>query len=658
MALPLGEILDRKFKIVKVLGEGGMGTVYKVELLDRPGNYCAVKELLINPSTSEEERKTAIERFNKEIDLLFGLKHPRIPSFMLSFQERGNYYFVMEFVPGKSLDKILEENKGPLNEEDVIKWMMQVCEALTYIHSRNPPIILRDLKPGNVMLTDSGDVQLIDFGIARRFDPNKRTNTENLGTISYASPEHLGSITDRGQRRSAQNPGKLVQTDARSDIYSLGATMYHLLTNYEPDPIQTPATGSILAKNPRLRTVRVNNTVICPIEQVIIKAMQQNPAQRFQSAEAMRTALQHCLPNFAPPTTVQIPAVASSNATVLVQSSGLICPRCGFQNRPGAKFCKRDGQPLLHGATTVPPQPRVQLPAPRQPIQAQPAQQRPIVPQPIRARPVAVSTPPAGDPAAAYRLGLQYLNNKNFAESVNQFKRALAFGNPSYDVLYNLGRAYRQYGQSAREKDRKLFTDNLRLAAEQFEEAIRLKPDALDALFQLGMCYRDLDLYPQSAATFKKAQQLAPRDPAIYYQLGMVAVEQGSRGEAEKYFLEGLKITPDHALILTSLGHLYVELEQLNSAIEVLSQATRREPNLPDGWYELGRAYMKVRNWKSALNALDMARQLNPDASTIYSAMAACYQKMNKKTEAKKKTNEALQLDPNNSEAIRLQRQL
>src|SRR6266516_2718067 len=248
--------------------------------------------------------------------------------------------------------------------------------------------------------------------------------------------------------------------------------------------------------------------------------MQQNPAQRFQSAEAMRTALQHCLPNFAPPTTVQIPAVASSNATVLVQSSGLICPKCGFQNRPGAKFCKRDKQPLLHGATTVPPQPRVPLPAPR---------------QPIHARPVAVSTPPTDDPTTAYQLDLQYLNNKNFAESINQFKRALAFGNPSYDVLYNLGRAYRQYGQSAREKDRKLFTDNFRLAAEQFEEAIRLKPDALDALFQLGMCYRDMDLYPQSAATFKKAQQLSPREPAIYYQLGMVAVEQGSRGEAEKY---------------------------------------------------------------------------------------------------------------------------
>src|SRR5438552_7666746 len=405
MALPLGEILDRKFKIVKVLGEGGMGTVYKVELLDRPGNYCAVKELLINPSTSEEERKTAIERFNKEIDLLFGLKHPRIPSFMLSFQERGNYYFVMEFVPGKSLDQMLEQHKGPLDEEKVIKWMMQVCEALSYIHSRNPPIILRDLKPGNVMVTPEGDVQLIDFGIARRFDPNKRTNTENLGTISYASPEHLGSITAPGQKRSALNPGKLVQTDARSDIYSLGATMYHLLTNHEPDPIQTPPAGSILAKNPRLRTVRIGNRVFCPVEQVIIKAMQQEPANRFQSAEAMRAALQHCLPNSATPPTVQIPAI-SPNATIVVPVGELICPKCGFHNRPGAKFCKRDGQPLIQGATAVPPR-----------VSVQAVSKATLPPRPVQPSRAAVNVTQARDQQGAYRLGLQFLNSKNYAEA-------------------------------------------------------------------------------------------------------------------------------------------------------------------------------------------------------------------------------------------------
>ena len=652
MPLPIGTVLDGKFKIVQVLGEGGMGTVYKVELVGRPGYYRAVKELLINLNTSAEERRSAIERFDKEIDLLFSLKHPHIPSFLLSFQERGNYYFVMEFVPGQSLDKMLEKNKGPLNEEDVIKWMMQVCEALSYIHSFNPPIILRDLKPGNVMVTPSGDVQLIDFGIARRFDPNKRTNTENLGTISYASPEHLGSLTSPGQRRSPQNPGKLVQTDARSDIYSLGATMYHLLTNYEPDPIQTPATGSIRAKNPRLRIVRVGNTVVCPVEQVIIKAMQQNPDQRFQNAEAMRTALQHCLPNYAPPSTVQIPAVTSANATILVPTNGLICPRCGFQNRPGAKFCKRDGQPLTQGATAVPPQARVQYAA-RAPIQA-----RPIASQPIRARPVAVSAPPAGDPATASRSGLQQLNNKNYVEAINQFRLALSFGKPSYEVLYNLGRAYRQYGQSVKEKNKKLFNENLKLAAEQFEQAIRLKADALDAFFQLGMSYRDLALYAQASATFKKAQQLAPQDPAIYYQLGMVAMEQGYNRDAEKYFQQGLKINPEHALILASLGHLYIRTGRARSAISTLLQATQREPALPDGWYELGRAYMETRDWQLALNAFGRALQLNNDAVNTYSAMASCYLKMNKRSEARQKVDQALQLDQGNAEALRVKKQL
>src|SRR5690348_14884992 len=430
MPLPLDTILDGKFKIVQVLGEGGMGTVYKVEQVGKPGYFRAVKELLISPNTAADERKSAIERFDKEIDLLFSLKHPRIPSMILSFQERGNYYFVMEFVPGRSLDRMLEDNKGPLDEERVIRWMMQVCEALSYIHSRTPPIILRDLKPGNIMITPEGNVQLIDFGIARKFDPNKRTNTENLGTISYASPEHLGSITAPGQKRSALNPGKLVQTDARSDIYSLGATMYHLLTNHEPDPIQTPPAGSIIAKNPRLHTVRIGNRVVCPVEQVIIKAMQQDPAKRFQSAEAMRAALQHCLPNSATPATVQIQAI-SPNATIVVPVGELICPKCGFHNRPGAKFCKRDGQPLIQGATAVPPRVSAQA-ASRAALPSRPAQR---VVQPSS---VAANATLPGNPQAAYRLGLQFMNSKNYAQAINQFKMAQVPGNDTYDVLYNL----------------------------------------------------------------------------------------------------------------------------------------------------------------------------------------------------------------------------
>jgi serine/threonine protein kinase/cytochrome c-type biogenesis protein CcmH/NrfG len=683
MALPIGTILDGKFKIVQILGEGGMGTVYKVEQLGtNPPYYYAVKELLISPNTSEEDRRAAIDRFNKEIALLRGLKHPRIAALMLPFQERGNSYFAMEFVPGRSLEKRLEDAKGPLPEQQVIKWMIQVCEALSYIHSRNPPIILRDLKPGNVMITPDDEVQLIDFGIARRFDPNKRTNTENLGTISYASPEHLGSITMPGQRRTAQNPGKLVQTDARSDIYSLGATMYHLLTNYEPDPIQTPAPGSIRAKNPRLRTIQVNGKIVCPVEQVIIKAMQQDPAQRFQSADAMRVALQQCLPNAAP-TTVQIPAM-TANATIVVHpasgahtgngTSGLICPKCGFQNRPGAKFCKRDGQPLVAGVA-APPQIRAQ--AARVPIRARPVQQaipsRPS--QPIRARPVQSSASsqarPAQpivarpitnnrvDPMVAYRAGLQQLVSKNFPAAISQFQLAQTQGNASYDVIYNLGRAYRQYGQSVREVNQKLFSENMTHGAEYFEEAVRLRPDAFDAYFQLGMCYRDLALYPKAATTFKKALALAPKDSAIYYQLGLIAEEQGSNREAETYFQDGLRINPDHTLILVALGRLYAESrQQLPAAITTLQHATQVDPALWEAWFELGRAHMKEREWKYALSALERARQVNAYASEVYSAMATCFLKMNKKLDARKMVNEALQRDPNNAEAIRLQKQV
>ena len=650
MSLPLGTILDAKFKIVQVLGEGGMGTVYKVEQVGKPGYFRAVKELLINPTTTEEERKSAIERFDKEIDLLFNLKHPRIPSLILSFQERGNYYFVMEFVPGRTLEKLLEDSRGPLDEEQVIKWMMQVCEALSYIHSRTPPIVLRDLKPGNIMVAPDGNVQLIDFGIARRFDPNKRTNTENLGTISYASPEHLGSITAPGQKRSAQNPGKLVQTDARSDIYSLGATMYHLLTNQEPEPIQTPPSGSILAKNPRLRTVQVGNRVVCPVEQVIIKAMQQEPANRFQSADAMRMALQHCLPNSAAPATIQIPAI-SPNATIVVPVGEAICPKCGLHNRPGAKFCKRDGQPLTAGATIVPPRMAAQSVA-RAAIQARPVQ---AAVQPARAAPAYA---PANGSQAAYRLGLQYMNSKNYAEAVNQFKQAQVPGNQSYEVSYNLGRAYRQYGQSMKDKNKNLFTENMKFAAEQFEQAISIKPDAVDAYFQVGMTYHDLGLYNQSIGAFKNALKYAPGDSAIYYQLGTVSMDQLYDREAEGYFLEGLKINPDHVLILIALGRLYIRMNQAQAAISALRQATQREPAMWEGWYELGRAHMRAKQWKLALSALEQARQWNFEDSEIYSAMASCYLKTNKKAEARQMVRESLQRNPNNAEANRLQKQL
>ncbi|HEU5229249.1 MAG TPA: tetratricopeptide repeat protein, partial [Ktedonobacteraceae bacterium] len=375
------------------------------------------------------------------------------------------------------------------------------------------------------------------------------------------------------------------------------------------------------------------------------------------NAEAMRVAFQQCLPGQAAPQTVHIPAI-SPNVTIVVPAtnvaSGLICPRCGYQNRPGAKFCKRDGQPLVQGATIAPPQIRTQ--AARSSIQPRPVQQ-PIPARSggsIQARPVST----VADPNAAYRAGLQHLANKHYAEAIQQFQAARNTGGASYDVLYNLGRAHRQQGQSVKESNRKQFTDQMKAAAEYFDEAVRLKADALDAYFQLGMCYRDLKLYAQATSTFKKALGLAPQDPAIYYQLGLVAVEQGYMREAEAYFLDGLRINASHALILVALGRLYTETKQVPSAINVLRQATQSDPALWEGWYELGRAHMKAREWRLGLSALERARQVNQLAPETYGAMATCYLKMGKKVEARQMVNEALQRDPKNAEATRVQKQL
>src|SRR5436190_20896035 len=214
--------------------------------------------------------------------------------------------------------------------------------------------------------------------------------------------------------------------------------------------------------------------------------MQQVLAKCFQNDEAMLVALQHCLPNRATPTTVQIPAI-SPNATVIVPVGEVICPKCGFHNRPGAKFCKRDGQPLMQGVATAPPQVRAQAvrapiqakPVSRpQPIQARPArpsQARPI--QPIQARP-ATNSASAQDPcAAAFRAGLQHLMNKNYVKAIEQFAQAQQQGGPSYDVLYNLGRAYRQYAQSVRDSDKKQFNEHMKRAADYFEDASHQKTD-------------------------------------------------------------------------------------------------------------------------------------------------------------------------------------
>ncbi len=210
----IGSVIDEKYEIVEKLGEGGMSTVYLA--VDRRLNKrWAVKE--IRKCGDGERDGIVVNSLLTETEIMKRLDHPALPRIVDIVEDEEDIRIVMDYIEGKSLDRILEEH-GPLPEGLVLNWAKQICDAFLYLHSRKPPIIYRDMKPSNVMVGPEGKVKIIDFGIAREYKERSRSDTTVLGTRGYASPEHYGTR----------------QTDARSDIYTLGMTLHHLLTGVSP----------------------------------------------------------------------------------------------------------------------------------------------------------------------------------------------------------------------------------------------------------------------------------------------------------------------------------------------------------------------------------------------------------------------------------------
>jgi serine/threonine protein kinase len=259
-----GQVLGGEYRVVSIIKSGGMGRVYQAE---SGGKRYALKEML-DSFTQSRERQEAINRFMAEAMILAKLNHPQIPRVHTFFTEDERYYLVMDFVEGEDLHALLGRQGGPpLPEEQVIQWGIQLCDVLEYLHSQQPPIIFRDLKPGNIMRTPNDQIMLVDFGISRFFRASKSSDTIRIGTIGYAPPEQYGGS---------------LQTDARSDLYALGATLHHLLTGRDPCgelPFQFPAPSSL---RPGLSL---------DSDRALNRALAYHREQRFQSAAEMRQAL-------------------------------------------------------------------------------------------------------------------------------------------------------------------------------------------------------------------------------------------------------------------------------------------------------------------------------------------------------------------------------
>jgi len=300
--------LQGKYRITRLLGRGGFGQVYLVQHVTLGAPY-AIKELLPNPSSTAAQLQQAEAQFRFEAQVLAQLSHLALPKVTDFFLESTRCYLVMEYVDGETLEEQLTRIGKPLSLNQVVAWTDALCDVLTYLHNRRPPVIHRDINPRNIKVAPSGQLKLIDFGIAKTLQAGRQTvSAARAVSAPYAPIEQYGA-----------------GTDARSDLYALGVTLYQLLTN------QLPPDAPDRPRKPVVAPSQLNRALPAALDAVILKAMSPNAQDRYQTAQELNDALHQALgakPAHAP--SKQAPYVPATGAHLDPDREyTFVCPECG-----------------------------------------------------------------------------------------------------------------------------------------------------------------------------------------------------------------------------------------------------------------------------------------------------------------------------------------
>jgi len=280
MPVPLksGEILRGRYRIARIIGQGGMGSIYLADDQRLAGRQCALKEVEHDRSLPADVVRETREQFLREATVLARLDHPNLPKVSDFFSIGARDYLVMDFVPGKDLRTIIAEatqTSSFIPEVDILSWANQLCGALEYLHSQDPSILHRDIKPSNLKITPSGLLKLVDFGLVKMLAPGEVTITvlQGQGTALYTPLEQFGG--DSGH------------TDNRSDIFSFGATLYHLLTNTAP----VNARERFLEPESLIPPRKINPEISPRTERAVLWAMSLHPDERPENIDVFRKSL-------------------------------------------------------------------------------------------------------------------------------------------------------------------------------------------------------------------------------------------------------------------------------------------------------------------------------------------------------------------------------
>lgn len=273
-----GETLRERYIVREQIGRGGTGNIYLAEDIRLQGRLCALKEVEHNQALPEEVMQQAREQFFREASVLARLDHPNLPKVSDFFSVETRDYLVMDYVPGKDLRQLMQDarrNNTYITEKEALDWASQIADALDYLHHQDPPIIHRDIKPSNIKLTPSGLVKLVDFGLVKIMAPGEVTITviQGQGTALYTPLEQYG--------------GDDTHTDPRADIFSFGATMYHLLTNEPP----AEARKRFLNSRSLTPPIDINPRLSPAVEKAILWAMALHPDDRPANVLTFRNAL-------------------------------------------------------------------------------------------------------------------------------------------------------------------------------------------------------------------------------------------------------------------------------------------------------------------------------------------------------------------------------
>jgi len=656
--LQSGAILDKRYEIKRLIKSGGMGAVYEASDHRFDDTRCAVKEML-NISTDPQGQQYFIESFKKEAKILRNLRHYNLPGVIDYFIEAGRYYLVMDYIEGKDLETLLQDYGGRgVPENLVIEWTMQILDALDYLHNQSPPIVYRDLKPANVMLQSSDNkIMLIDFGIARTVQPGSDKTKTSIGTPAFAPTEIF--------------QGK---PEARSDIYSLGATMHCLLTGIIPaGPFNFAPVNTL------------NPSVSGELSSIVMKALDMKIENRYSGAQEMKRSLEEfsgksVLYN---KTELSLPGVPLQKGSTV--PSGFYphsaSPAIPYTVPQTPAVPSNFSPPPVLPATpsTVPHIPTVSVSSPSQSITSQ-------VPSPPSSSDSAKLIKKALMPVILIvsifalivftlivgviwnirnkeiycKEGNDLLAQKKYEEAITYYDKALKIAPTCKEAWHNKGVALFNLGK---------YTD----AVTCYEEALRLQPDNDSIWCNKGNAlFRNGD-YKEALVCYDKALEIAPGNSEAaknkekaekqiqYSELldeGDKFYNSGEYDKAIEAYDKASKIIPDSEDLqdkqkkaLVVRGDELFEEKNYSDAIYYYNRVLKIDSEDDEAWNSKGRSYFGLGKNDEAIKCFDKVLKINPEASWAWYNKGLAYRNLKKYDQSIICSDKALEIDPKYSDA-------